>query len=680
MSPKHRNESEERVFQLLAALERASATQPLTQAEIVKTLVIDDPSDRKNQRSKLAYSGSDTAVRQKFERDKATIRSRGYHIATVRIDDVDGYFIPSHTSSLMFDADEYRALGQAITFCNFGEAGASRVFAEDPRLTGGMNFMSQSQSLLVAIRRRVVVRFTYFKDAKPREVEPLLLRVRYGVTYLVARDAGTTNDPKIFRLDRIVDTPELTSTVFKVTGADLEKAKLKKPDFGQTEPIKIEVKVSAAAAGLIIQRTSEAKVLEERGDDLVLELTFSNLADIRTFLIHHASQAVLLGPDDVRESIRASLLKVNNGDPIDVSGLTFKERVEKSPLDTTVRIVQAVAQSPDGLRVSEVAERFGLSVEDAGEILERLSTAQPMFGKVFKVEDGYPANIRRAYEDEYEDDESGDQTIGEAESESSAPNLDPLYIPDEAYGGTQRVDLSRLSLQDIIELYVAATEAQRLMPNDTALNSAIEKLAGELDNQVVVDVSTQLWEPVLRDAIDNHQAVTIGYTKPADNSVESRTIVPTEMLVQNGRTMLRAYCLTRKDWREFRVDRMHWVENPEVAPEIPADPHADDWLELPGMRGDEVVVVMTSFQRYLFEGFPLIKWAECPDGRWAAKFRVNSESWLDEQLLLAGDGAVVAAGPDNLKQAGHALAKKMVKALAKKKAKKMAEKMVKKRK
>ena len=56
------------------------------------------------------------------------------------------------------------------------------------------------------------------------------------------------------------------------------------------------------------------------------------------------------------------------------------------------------------------------------------------------------------------------------------------------------------------------------------------------------------------------------------------------------------------------------------------------------------------------------------------------EAQLDEQLLLAGDGAVVAAGPDNLKQAGHALAKKMVKALAKKKSKKLADKMVKKRK
>src|ERR1019366_5956393 len=101
----------------------------LTQDEIVRDLKIDEyPATSKFPKKVAAYAGNDTAVRQKFERDKARIRDLGFQIETVtRGDDLVGYQIdPSsgYSPPIHFTPAESRVVATALGICGFGKSGA----------------------------------------------------------------------------------------------------------------------------------------------------------------------------------------------------------------------------------------------------------------------------------------------------------------------------------------------------------------------------------------------------------------------------------------------------------------------------------------------------------------------------------------------------------------------------
>ena len=73
-----------------------------------------------------------------------------------------------------------------------------------------------------------------------------------------------------------------------------------------------------------------------------------------------------------------------------------------------------------------------------------------------------------------------------------------------------------------------------------------------------------------------------------------------------------------------------------------------------GEAGDEVMVVVESTLRWLFEPLPNAQWATLGDGRHVVKFRVANDSFLDHLMLQAGEGAVVATA--KFANAGHELA------------------------
>jgi hypothetical protein len=86
-----------------------------------------------------------------------------------------------------------------------------------------------------------------------------------------------------------------------------------------------------------------------------------------------------------------------------------------------------------------------------------------------------------------------------------------------------------------------------------------------------------------------------------------------------------------------------------------------NWLTQVGEEGDEVVVVIEPSLRWLFEPLPNAQWLTLDDGRHAVKFRVSNESFLDQLMLRAGDGAVVAT--PKFAKAGHELAKRIAASL-----------------
>src|SRR5664280_203796 len=119
----------ERLIALVLLLQDATKAQPVTQEEIVRDLVIDEfPASSKGPRKIRAYDGSDTAVRQKFERDKASIRELGFQIETVALDDGGaGYWIDPqsvYAPPIYFSDDESRVVQLALRLCGFGSTGA----------------------------------------------------------------------------------------------------------------------------------------------------------------------------------------------------------------------------------------------------------------------------------------------------------------------------------------------------------------------------------------------------------------------------------------------------------------------------------------------------------------------------------------------------------------------------
>lgn len=77
-------ESRERLVALTLLLQSATRQRPLTQETIVSEMLIDEyPVRASGPRKVRAYQGGESAIRQKFERDKAKIRELGMQIETV---------------------------------------------------------------------------------------------------------------------------------------------------------------------------------------------------------------------------------------------------------------------------------------------------------------------------------------------------------------------------------------------------------------------------------------------------------------------------------------------------------------------------------------------------------------------------------------------------------------------
>jgi proteasome accessory factor C len=211
--------------------------------------------------------------------------------------------------------------------------------------------------------------------------------------------------------------------------------------------------------------------------------------------------------------------------------------------------------------------------------------------------------------------------------------------------------------RDLFELNIALREASRLY-RDTAILSAIEKIEEATSSYVEVEMTTN--ETLLGDvmhAVNNELQIKILYTSGIDGESGLRSIEPREMKVLNGHTYVRAYCLTRETWRTFRVDRINAIVATSPATEIRPIDGVTNWLTQVGEEGEEVVVVVESYLRWLFEPLPNAQWLALADGRHAVKFRLSHEAFLDHLMLCAGAGAVVAT--TKYAKAGHDLAKRI---------------------
>ena len=638
-------QSRERLIALVLLLQRAWSYGALTQDQIVRELRIDEfPVSAKGPRKILAYEGNDGAVRQKFERDKARIRELGFEIETVPGDDgAVGYRIdPSsgYAPLIYFTPEEERVVRLALRFCGFGSSGAFSVFNEVPASDGGLEASMYYTPVMRALNLRRALTFDYQSGAnKPRMVEPLLIDVFNGVSYLIARVKGT-EEIKGYRFSRMTSMPVVLPDLYDANEATIDVARAWRPEFSKSPtPTDVVVTTNENYADLLIRQYPGALAADKKDGKVEVGLSFDSPRAALRFVLEGADRLRLQSPKSLKAELADWLRGVNRGKTLALEDLKFEGPATNDVLGQTLQLLHAVYVAEDGLRVSELATRFSLEPHHVRFIMDRLVSLEPMVGST----DGtgaFPAHVLKECDDW--DDEANDDSTYRADFSD---------LPE----GTD--EPSPFMWRDLFELNIALREASRLY-SDAAVLSAIEKIEAATRSYVQIEMTTN--ETLLEDvsaAVERHQQIKIVYSPATAEEASIRSIEPSEIKVLNGHTYMRAYCTTRASWRTFRVDRINAVVATSPATEAREPDPVVNWLTQVGEEGEEVVVVIDSSLRWLFEPLPNAQWLTMDDGRHAVRFRVANDLFLDSLMLRAGEGAVVVT-PQYAK-AGHDLAKRI---------------------
>jgi proteasome accessory factor C len=642
-------QSRERLIALVLLMQRAWQYGSLTQEEIVRELKIDEfPVSAKGPRKIPAYEGNEGAVRQKFERDKARIRELGFEIETdnkgdgavgYRIDPSSGY-----APLIYFTSDEERVVRLALRFCGFGASGAFSVFNEVPAGDGGLESSMYYTPVMRALKLHRALAFDYQSGAnKPRMVEPLLIDVFNGVTYLIARVKGT-QEIKGYRFSRITSMPVVLPDTFDHDKNAVDVARAWRPEFSRSPtPMDVVVTTNENYADLLVRQYRGSMAANKKDGKVEVGLSFDSPREALRFVVEGADRLRLQSPKSLKADLADWLKGVNRGKALSLEDMTFTGPATNDVLGQTLQLLHAVYLAEDGLRISELAKRFSLDEDHVRLIMDRLVALEPMAGST----DGtgaFPAHVLKECDDW--DDEARDDSTYRADFSDLPEGAD---------------EPSPFMWRDLFELNIALREASRIY-HDPAILSAIEKIEGATSSYVQVEMATN--ETMLDDvsaAVDSHQQIKILYTAATADEARTRSIEPREIRVLNGHTYVRAYCLTRESWRTFRVDRINAVVATSDVTEERAPDTVVNWLTQVGEEGDEVVVVIEPGLRWLFEPLPNAQWLALGDGRHAVKFRVSHELFLDQLMLRAGEGAVVAT--PTFARAGHDLAKRIAASL-----------------
>ena len=636
----------ERLVALVLLLQRAWSHAPLTQEEIIRELKITKSISGKASSREAAYQGDSDAVRQKFERDKDKIRQLGFQIETVDMGNGQtGYRIdPSsaYAPAIAFSEEEERIVRLALRFCGFDKSGVFSVFNEVPATAGGVEASRFLTPVIRATIERRALTFDYqSKVNKTRTVEPLKIGVFNDVTYLIARTLGTS-EIKGYRMIRITSMPVVLPDRFVIDEATEDAANRWIPEFSK-EPKSIDLvfETSENFADLLLQQYPDAVVASKKGGKVEVGLSFDSPRIAMRFVLEAADRIRLTSPKSLREDLVTWLKSVNRGKAPNVESMNFKAGATNDVLGQTLQLMHAVYNATDGLRVSELAQRFSMDPKQVRDIMDSLSTLQPMLEALMNPEE-YPAHI-------FKDFESDDDIE------------DPRYLVDWDSLGSRDPDPSPLMWRDLIEINIALREASRIYA-EPAVFSAIEKIEDVMKSFVRFESSVN--EALLRDvqaAAQNHLQIKIQYIRGVGEEATIRSIEPREVKILNGRTYVRAFCTTRQEWRTFRVDRIAAILATSDATEQRVADASPNWLTQVGEEGDEVVVVVDAGLRWIFEPLPNAQWLALEDGRHAVRFRVVEPAFLDHLMLRAGEGAVVAT--EKYARAGHALAKKIAESL-----------------
>ncbi|MGB9375342.1 MAG: WYL domain-containing protein [Jiangellales bacterium] len=285
----------ERLTQILSML--AGAPGRTLAADQILDVVPFGAADRADQRDQL-------------RRDMRHLETLGWQIDNVagegeaaryRLTAIDNRlrveFTPPERAELLRAAS---AASLAVLFDDLGDAGTTAsaevaVVAEPEPAELGL--------VQRAVAQHCLLRFTY-RD-KPREVHPHGLHVRPGGWYLTAVETGAT-DPKTFVVGRMsevaIDSPGSARVPEQTSRPQLDPI-----TWAIDEPVDVVVRTTPEHQTNVEGLLGRASATDESGADVVLTIPVTHRLAFRRRLYELGTRVVLVGPDEVRDEVRAEL-------------------------------------------------------------------------------------------------------------------------------------------------------------------------------------------------------------------------------------------------------------------------------------------------------------------------------------------------------------------------------------
>ena len=273
-----------------------------------------------------------------------------------------------------------------------------------------------------------------------------------------------------------------------------------------------------------------------------------------------------------------------------------------APLERTARLLDLVPyiSSHQGISVKELASVFDVTQP---QMINDLTTLWMC---------GLPGYTPLELMDL--DFDSGFVTI------SNAPTLSkPRTISfDEGVALVLGLDLMKSSIStdraDLLESIDALSKRLTLLIN---LPSALSATA-----TVNLGISTSISE-----AIKKRTGLSIQYHSMYRDEVTVRSIIPFEIIANNGYSYLSAYCFNAKDFRQFRVDRIQSAEPTDVGTQ-----------EIASKRYESAItstIKVLSPSRDIVERF---NQSQLSAG-YEFTYDSFSQQWMERSILASGSGA-----------------------------------------
>jgi proteasome accessory factor B len=270
------------------------------------------------------YATDADAFRRKFERDKAELRAMGVPIEVADVPGVlpavEGYLIPKDRYYLRdpgLTADELGALRLAASLVRFdglpardGLLKLGGLVGQDDATGWGVEVSALPGAdvapLFGAIAARTPVRFTY-RDVD-RTVDPYRLDFQRGRWYLTGFD-HVRGEERNFRLDRfaspieVLDGPRFEPPETREAGSPFTPW-----EHGHGAPVVARVLVDEDQAPWVTGHLGADAVVEERSDgSVVVEMTVTDPAAFRSFVLSFLDHAEVLSPPELRREVVAWL-------------------------------------------------------------------------------------------------------------------------------------------------------------------------------------------------------------------------------------------------------------------------------------------------------------------------------------------------------------------------------------
>jgi len=273
-----------------------------------------------------------------------------------------------------------------------------------------------------------------------------------------------------------------------------------------------------------------------------------------------------------------------------------------APLERTARLLDLVPyiSSHQGISVKELASVFDVTQP---QMINDLTTLWMC---------GLPGYTPLELMDL--DFDSGFVTI------SNAPTLSkPRTISfDEGVALVLGLDLMKSSIStdraDLLESIDALSKRLTLLIN---LPSALSATA-----TVNLRISTSISE-----AIKKRTGLSIQYHSMYRDEVTVRSIIPFEIIANNGYSYLSAYCFNAKDFRQFRVDRIQSAEPTDVGTQ-----------EIASKRYESAI---TSTIKVLSPSRDIVERFNQSQISAGSEFTYDSfsQQWMERSILASGSGA-----------------------------------------